>query len=63
MTTTILSIVGWAIILLMVPLIVLGTLTESHRQQARRLKQQGYSQLQIANLMGITRYKVRKLLA
>ena len=54
------AILGWTLILLLVLLIVLGTLSESHRQQVRRLHSQGYNQTQIANMTGLSRYKVRK---
>jgi transcriptional regulator len=46
----------------MLPLLLLGWLTESSQQRAQRLKRSGWSQRRIAEHLGLSRYRVRLLL-
>ena len=60
MTTTIFALVLAALLL---PLLVLLWATESTEQRARRLHGYGWSQMRIAEHLGVTRYRVRRALA
>jgi hypothetical protein len=61
MTTT--CLLAWALALLLLPCLFLAWLTESRTDRARRWRQQGLTQQAIADRLGISRYRVRKLLA
>ena len=61
--TTILSILFFVLTPLLVVCILLGRLTETRRQQIRRLKREGLSQRAIAARVGTTVYRVRLALA
>jgi hypothetical protein len=59
MTTTI-----WAILaVILLPILFLAWLTESHLERAQRLRRAGWSQQRIADHLGVTRYRVRVMLA
>jgi DNA-directed RNA polymerase subunit N (RpoN/RPB10) len=60
---TILSALLWVLILLAVPVIVLGWITASDTERARELRRLGWSQQRIADRLGVSRYRVRKMLA
>lgn len=49
----------WTIVLLLSPIIFLLWLTESEQQRIRRLRSYGHSQRRIAEIMQVTRYRVR----
>ena len=51
------------IAVLLLPLIVILWLTETTPQRVNRLRSNGWSQQRIADYMGISRYKVRMVLA
>lgn len=53
----------WAAVLLLLPVLFLAWLTESRTDRARRWRADGLSQARIAERLGVSRYKVRKLLA
>lgn len=53
----------WALVLLLLPVLFLAWLTESRTDRARRWRAAGLSQQRIADRLGCSRYKVRKLLA
>ncbi len=59
MTTTIASLLA----LLLLPVLVLLWATETTPQRANRLRRNGWSQQRIADHMGISRYRVRMVLA
>ena len=61
--TTILSIIVAILVVLLLPAIVLGWLTESRTQRIRRLNRAGMSQRKIADHLGVSRYRVSKALA
>jgi hypothetical protein len=52
----------WVAMFFMLPLLLLGWLTESSQQRAQRLKRSGWSQRRIAEHLGLSRYRVRLLL-
>jgi DNA-directed RNA polymerase subunit N (RpoN/RPB10) len=60
---TIINVLFWAIVLLTIPLIVLGWVAASDTQRARELRRAGMTQHQIATSLGVTRYRVRQMLA
>ena len=60
MTATFFALVLAALLL---PLLVLLWATESTEQRARRLRSYGWSQLRIAEHLGVTRYRVRLAIA
>jgi DNA-directed RNA polymerase subunit N (RpoN/RPB10) len=60
---TIINVLFWAIVLLTIPLIVLGWVAASDTQRARELRRAGMTQQQIATSLGVTRYRVRQMLA
>jgi hypothetical protein len=49
--------------LLLLPLLVLLWATESTEQRAKRLRGYGWSQRRIADHLGVSRYRVRQVLA
>jgi len=51
------------IAVLLLPLIVILWLSETTTQRANRLRNNGWSQQRIAQHMGISRYRVRMVLA
>lgn len=61
--TTILWLIATLLAIATVPLLVISWLTESDRERARRLRREGWSQRRIADHLGATPYRVRKLLA
>jgi hypothetical protein len=54
---------AWVAIVLTLPLIALCWATESTDQRVRRLRRYGASQRAIAKQLGISTYRVRKVLA
>lgn len=61
--SSLITLLLFAFILICLPCILLGRLTESKRQTIRRLSRQGLSQRAIADRLQITRYRVRLALA
>ena len=61
MTTTCLA--AWALALLLLPILLLAWVLETKRDRARRGRRQGLSQARIAEKLGCSRWKVRRLLA
>ena len=61
MTTTCLA--AWALALLLLPALLLSWILETKRNRARRWRRQGLSQARIAERLGCSRWKVRRLLA
>ena len=59
MTTTIRAILAF----ILLPILFLAWLTESHPERAQRLRRAGWSQQRIADHLGVTRYRVRVMLA
>ena len=60
---TITCLLAWALALLLLPAILLGIATESQAERAQRLRRRGLSQQAIADRTGVSRWKVRRLLA
>ena len=60
MSTT--CLLAWALALLLLPILLLAWATESTPERARRLRRAGWSQQRIADHLGVSRYRVRKLL-
>lgn len=56
-------IAAWTAVLLLLPFLILARATETRRERALRLRQQGWSQQRIADRLEISRWKVRRLLA
>jgi DNA-binding CsgD family transcriptional regulator len=54
---------AWALALLLVPVLLLAWLLETDRERARRWSRSGLSQVRIADRLGCSRWRVRKLLA
>jgi len=61
--TTISCALFWAFMLLVFPLLFLTWLSETPTSRVHRLRIAGWSQQRIADHLGLSRYKVRKLLA
>ena len=61
MTTT--CLLAWALALLLLPALLLSWILETNRDRARRWRRQGLSQARIAERLGCSRWKVRRLLA
>lgn len=61
--TTVLWLIATLLAILAIPWIVLNWLLESDQERARRLRREGWSQRRIADYLGVTPYRVRKLLA
>ena len=55
--------IAWALALLLLPVLLLTWILETDRDRARRWKRQGLSQARIADRLGCTRWRVRRLLA
>lgn len=53
----------WTAVLLLLPVLFLAWLLESDTDRARRWRAAGLSQQRIADRLGISRYRVRRLLA
>jgi hypothetical protein len=53
----------WAAALLLLPVLFICWLLETRPDRARRWRRQGLTQQAIADRLGISRYRVRKLLA
>jgi DNA-binding CsgD family transcriptional regulator len=60
---TITCLAAWALALLLLPVLLLAWILETERGRARRWKRQGLSQARIADRLGCSRWKVRRLLA
>ena len=60
---TITCLLAWACVLLLAPVLILAWALESRADRARRWRAQGMTQAAIAGRLGISRYRVRKLLA
>ena len=60
MTTTCLA--AWALALLLIPVLLLAWLLETDRDRARRFRRSGLSQQRIADQIGCSRWRVRRLL-
>jgi hypothetical protein len=54
---------AWALALLLVPVLLLAWILETDRDRARRLRRAGLSQQRIADQIGCSRWRVRRLLA
>jgi DNA-binding CsgD family transcriptional regulator len=55
--------IAWALALLLLPVLLLAWALENRRDRARRWRRQGLSQARIADRLGCSRWKVRRLLA
>ena len=55
--------ITWALALLLIPVLLLSWILETDRDRARRLRRAGLSQQRIADRLGCSRWKVRRLLA
>lgn len=62
MTTT-LTLIATLLALLLVPILFIAWLTESDPERIRRWRRQGLSQQKIADRIGCSRAKVRRVLA
>lgn len=60
-TTT--CLLAWALAILLLPVLFIAWLTETDQDRARRWRRQGMSQARIADQLGVTRYRVRLMLA
>jgi DNA-binding CsgD family transcriptional regulator len=60
--TTIACALLWVLTPLLIVLAVIAWATESNRDRARRWKRQGLSQQRIADRLGCSRWRVRRLL-
>lgn len=56
------SLAAWALALLLLPFILILWFSETPAQRARRLRSQGWTQQRIADHLGLSRSKVRRLL-
>jgi hypothetical protein len=54
---------AWAAVLLLLPVLLLAWATESTSERARRLRRSGWSQQRIATHLGVSRYRVREMIA
>ena len=61
--TTISCALLWALTLLLIFLAVIAWALETKRDRARRWRRQGLSQQRIADRLGCSRWRVRRLLA
>jgi DNA-binding CsgD family transcriptional regulator len=61
--TTISCLLAWALAAVLLPVLLLAWLTETDRERARRWRRSGCSQARIAERLGCSRHRVRKLLA
>jgi hypothetical protein len=59
---TMTCLMAWLLALLLLPVLLLGWLTESDGDRARRLRAAGWSQRRIAERLDVSTYRVRKLL-
>jgi hypothetical protein len=55
--------ITWALALLLLPVLLLTWVLETKRARARRWRRQGLSQARIAERLGCSRWKARRLLA
>lgn len=53
---------AWALCLVLLPVLFIAWLTETDRDRVQRWRAQGMSQQRIADRLGISRYRVKKLL-
>jgi DNA-binding CsgD family transcriptional regulator len=60
MTTT--CFVVWTLALLLLPVLFIAWLLETPAERAQRMRSYGWSQQRIADRLGVSRYRVRKLL-
>jgi hypothetical protein len=60
---TLLNLLLWAAVLLLLPVLFLAWATESTSERARRLRRSGWSQQRIATHLGVSRYRVRLMIA
>lgn len=60
---TITCLLAWAAGLLLLPVLLLSWILETDRDRARRWCRAGLSQQRIADRIGCSRYRVRRLLA
>ena len=61
MTTT--CLLAWACALLLLPVLFLAWLVETPADRARRWRAAGWTQQRIADRLGVSRHKVRRMLA
>lgn len=61
MTAT--CLLAWALALLLMPIVILAWALETDQDRARRWRRSGLSQQAIADRLGVSRWKVRRLLA
>jgi hypothetical protein len=55
--------ITWALALLLLPVLLLAWILETDHDRARRLRRAGLSQQRIADRIGCSRWRVRRLLA
>jgi hypothetical protein len=60
MSTT--CLLAWALALLLLPILLLAWASESTPERARRWRRSGLSQQAIADRLGVSRYRVRRML-
>jgi DNA-binding CsgD family transcriptional regulator len=58
-----LTVFAWALAIVLMPILFVAWLLETDSERAHRLRRSGLSQRKIAEQMGISRWKVRQLLA
>ncbi len=61
--TTATCLMAWALALLLLPALFIAHLIETDRERAQRWRDAGMTQAAIAAKLGISRYRLRKLLA
>ena len=61
MTTT--CLLAWALALLLLPCLILAWAFETPVERANRWRRAGMTQAAIADRLGVSRYRVRKMLA
>lgn len=54
---------AWTLALLLLPILLLAWLAETDQERCHRWRAAGMSQVRIAERLGVSRYRVRKLLA
>lgn len=55
--------IAWIVVLLLLPILFIAWLTESDHDKVRRWRREGLSQQRIADRLGCSRSKVRRVLA
>lgn len=60
---TTITIAIWIVVLLILPVLILVRIMETPTEKVSRLRRAGWSQQRIADRLGLSRSKVRRLLA